>query len=120
MLSYNTWQTRKRAWDNEWKITEGGPSTEARYELEKLPLWFDSKKDWLTQPYLRLEKPKLSIPSLSLVRHHILIGAGLIKPRNPTRPFEFAKSEQPFGQPGWKGINRAWESQVPLRAFGAE
>ncbi len=96
MVRYNQWQTRKRAWDNEWKITEGGPSTEARYELEKLPIWFDSNKDWLTQTYLRLEEPKLSISSLSLVRLHVLIGTGLNQPRNPTRRSNLQSPNNPL------------------------
>lgn len=82
MVSYNQWQTRKRAWDNEWKITEGGPSTEARYELDKLPIWFDCNKNWLEQTYLKLEEPKLSMWSMSLVGLRVLIGTGLNKPRN--------------------------------------
>ena len=85
MVRYNQWQTRKRAWDSEWKITEGGPSTEARYELDKLPIWFDVNNDWLEQSHVKLEEPKLSVSSLSLVGDHVLIGTGLNKPRNPIR-----------------------------------
>ena len=96
MVSYNQWQTRKRAWDNEWKITEGGPSTEAQHELDKLPIWFDNNKDWLPQTYLRLEEPKLSISSLSLLRLHVLIGTGLTKPRNPTHRTTLQSPNKPL------------------------
>ena len=85
MVSYNQWQTRKRAWDTEWKITEGGPSTEARYELDKLPIWFDCNKNGLTQTYRRAEKSKLFISSIPFVSLRVLIGTGLNKPRKPTR-----------------------------------
>ena len=96
VVSYNQWQTRKRAWDNEWKITEGGPSTEALKLLDKLPIWFDSNKDWLTQTHLKLEEPKLSILSLSLLRLHVLIGTGLNKPRNPTHRSTLQSPNKPF------------------------
>ncbi|KAL2041924.1 hypothetical protein N7G274_005112 [Stereocaulon virgatum] len=56
-VSYNQWQTRKRAWDEEWSIKEKtGLSPKARCELDKLPLWFDSKNGVITHRYLELGK----------------------------------------------------------------
>ena len=118
MVSYNQWQTRKRAWDNEWKIAEGGPSTEARYELDKLPIWFDGNNDLLKQSYVKLEEPKLSMSSLSLVWVRVLIGTGLNKPRNPIRRSNLQSPLKPLtGQVGKASI--AHQSHrclnVPLR-----
>jgi len=40
-LSYKQWKARKRQWDEDWAIRNGGPSTETLEELQELPTWLE-------------------------------------------------------------------------------
>ena len=115
MVRYIQWQGRKRVWEREW-----GPSIEARYELDKLPIWFDGHSNWIEQSLVTLEEPKLSLSSLSFVGAHVLTGNRFEQATKPYTSFEYTKPAQTSNQPDWKGINRASESQVPERAFAFE
>ena len=59
IVSYNQWQTRKRAWDEEWNIKDGDLSPEARIQLDQLPIWFDSKNGAVTHKFIELGKSSL-------------------------------------------------------------
>ncbi|KAL9098199.1 MAG: hypothetical protein Q9163_006097, partial [Psora crenata] len=41
---YDQWQTRKRRWDKEWRIAQGGPTPEILEDLDNLPLWYEGTR----------------------------------------------------------------------------
>ncbi|MCJ1449709.1 hypothetical protein MMC28_000037 [Mycoblastus sanguinarius] len=64
-VSYNQWQGRKRAWDEEWNIKDGGPSPETRRVLNELPIWFDIERGVMSLRTLRFGTPSLPVQTLS-------------------------------------------------------
>ncbi|KAL2049049.1 hypothetical protein ABVK25_010720 [Lepraria finkii] len=103
-VSYNQWQTRKRAWDDDWKIKEkGGLSPEARCELDKLPIWFDSKNGVVTHTRLKIGQ-----------------SIQFIKPGKGHEASQLTSHWQSCLQPHQRRIEDIWDADVPTFGFSSD